>query len=314
MKLVIFPAMSQNEEAQVRAQAGANVVVNAPSEAAAEQAMNDADAFYGTITPPLLAAAGKLRWIQASRAGMEHYLFPELVARTDITLTNMAGIYNEPIADHAFGLVLAFANGFHVAFRNQARRVWDEAVPRVFLPEATLGVIGLGGIGTEVARRGKTSGMTVIATDARRTDRPPFVDELLPASGLPDLLARSDFVVICAPHTPETEGMIRRPQLETMKKTAYLINIGRGVIVSLVDLTVALEQGTIAGAGLDVFETEPLPADHPLWGRENVLLTPHTAGMSPKSSARRLAVLLENLRRFRAGEPLKNVVDKNQWF
>jgi len=135
-----------------------------------------------------------------------------------------------------------------------------------------------------------------------------------PPEGLHHVLAASDFVVICAPHAPETEKMIRRPQLQQMKRTAYLINIGRGVIVDLQDLTDALNAGEIAGAGLDVFEKEPLPSEHPLWGMENVLITPHVAGNADGLDERRLAVLIDNLRRFCAGEPVRNVVDKARWF
>jgi len=132
-------------------------------------------------------------------------------------------------------------------------------------------------------------------------------------NNLDDLLAQSDFVVIAAPHTPETYKLIQRRQLREMKTTAYLINVGRGVIVDLADLTAALQAGEIAGAGLDVFEVEPLPADHPLWGMANVIITPHTAAASPRIAERHLETLLDNLRRFVSGEPLRNVVDKKRW-
>src|SRR5205807_10116299 len=127
-------------------------------------------------------------------------------------------------------------------------------------------------------------------------------------------LSESDFVVIAAPHTPQTYKLFRRVQFQQMKRSAYLINIGRGAIVDIADLAAALEAGEIAGAGLDVFEIEPLPADHPLWRMENVIITPHVAGYSPRIAERHLAVLLENIRRFLHGEPLLNVVDKARWF
>ena len=128
-----------------------------------------------------------------------------------------------------------------------------------------------------------------------------------------DLLAEADFVVSCVPHTPETFKLINTDQLKQMKKTAYLINISRGVVVDLAALTAALEAGEIGGAGLDVFETEPLPADHPLWGMENVIITPHTAGAGPHTADRRVEVVTGNLRRFVTGEPVRNIVDKNRW-
>ena len=314
MKMLLYPAVPGDEFERVQAAAGDATVVNTDSEEAAAREVADADAFYGRISPSLFAAASKLRWVQAPIAGLEHYLFPEL-ARSDVVVTNMRGIYNDHIADHAWAFVLAFARGFHVYLRRQARGEWNPGgVPVVHLADATLGIIGLGGIGEEVARRGATSGMRVLAVDPRRTEKPAGVDELWPAGRLDGLLAQSDFVVLCTPHTPETEKMIRLPQLRRMKTSAYLINIGRGIVVDLADLTQALQGGTIAGAGLDVYETEPLPPDHPLWSMENVLLTPHTAGHAPHTAERRLNVLLANVRRFTAGEPLVNVVDKRQWF
>src|SRR5260370_2464364 len=157
--------------------------------------------------------------------------------------------------------------------------------------------------------------MRVVAVDPVATQAPAGVEAVWPVARLPDLLAASDFVVIAAPHTPETAKLFRRPQFRNMKRTAYVINIGRGAIVDLADLTAALEAGEIAGAALDVYETEPLPADHPLWKMgERVILTPHVAGYSPRIAGRHLAVLLDNIGRFVRGEPLRNVVDKTRWF
>ena len=155
--------------------------------------------------------------------------------------------------------------------------------------------------------------MTVLATDARRGEAPPGVAELHQPEALDALLPRADFVILTVPHTPETFKLIRRPQLRQMKLTAYLINVGRGVVVDLADLTAALQAGEIAGAGLDVFEREPLPGDHPLWKMPNAIITPHTAAASPRIAERHLGVLLDNLRRFVAGQPLHNVVDKQHW-
>ena len=156
--------------------------------------------------------------------------------------------------------------------------------------------------------------MKVIAADSDRTEPTEGVDLLLPASRMDELLTESDFVVICAPHTPDTEGLFDRDRIRKMKDDAVLINIGRGVIVKLDDLTAALEAGEIGGAALDVYEVEPLPSDHPLWQRDDVILTPHVAGFSPRIAERHLGVLLENTRRFAAGEELINVTDKRRWF
>ena len=156
--------------------------------------------------------------------------------------------------------------------------------------------------------------MRVLAVDPLRETAPAGVAALWRPDRLPDLLGQSDFVVIAAPHTPRTEKLFRRPQFRQMKRDAYLINIGRGAIVDLADLVAALQAGEIAGAALDVFETEPLPPDHPLWNFENVILTPHVAGYSPRIAERHLAVLLDNVRRFAADEPLRNIVNKAEWF
>lgn len=313
MRLVIYRPEGKSWAAVLRAVAPDVEIVEA-AEAEVPEALRTAEAFYGTIRPEWLAAAPRLRWIQTPIAGLEHAMFPELV-RSPVVLTNMRGIYSDHIADHAYALLLALARGLPQLMRRQARHEWSSRDLRVVhLPDATLGIVGLGGIGSELARRAKTSGMTVLAVDARPGDQPEWVDALWPVDRLRELLERSDFVAVCAPHTPETERLLNREKLSWMKPSAYLINVSRGVIVELAALTEALQTGRLAGAALDVFETEPLPADHPLWDMENVLITPHSAWLGPDSEARRLDVLRENLRRFVAGEPLLNLVEKARWF
>jgi phosphoglycerate dehydrogenase-like enzyme len=334
MKLVIHPPVEPERLARVVAAAGPMQVVNAADEAEALRHMGTADAFFGKVTPALLAAAGRLRWVQAPTASLEHYVFAELAAHPCV-LTNMRGLFSDVIADQVLGYVLCFARNLHRYVLQQARAEWApvggegarvpfatgpsvvNAIDRAHrhLGDCTLGVVGLGAIGTEVARRARAFGMRVRAVDPARTEAPPEVEALGPVEGLPDLLAWSDFVVIAAPHTPATAKMFRRPQFRQMKRSAYLINVGRGAIVDLADLTAALQAGEVAGAALDVFETEPLPAEHPLWGMgERVILTPHVAGYSPRIAERHLGVLLDNVGRFVRGEPLRNVADKERWF
>jgi phosphoglycerate dehydrogenase-like enzyme len=333
MKLVIHPPVDAPRLAKIREAAGAVTVVNAPDEAAAVREIADADGFYGKLTPPMLTAARRLRWVQAPTVSLEHYIFPELVAHPS-TLTNMRGIFSDVIADHVFGYVLCFARSFHVYVRNQMAGRWEpvggEAARSTFaagpgvvssidrahlhLADQTLGVVGLGQIGSEVARRGLAFGMRVLAVDPIQTRAPEGVAPVWKPERLAELLGASDFVVVAAPHTPETVKLFRRERFRQMKRTAYFINIGRGVIVDLADLTMALQAGEIAGAGLDVFETEPLPAGHPLWKMENVIITPHVAGASPRIAERQLGVLLDNVRRFAAGEPLTNVANKHSWY
>ncbi len=332
IKLVIHPPVDAERLAQIQA-AAAGRVVNAANPDEAAIALIDADAFFGRITPPLLKAATRLRWIQAPTASMEHYLFPELVAHP-ATLTNMRGLFSDCIADHVLGFITCFARNLHLYIRRQLEARWAPVggektrvgfeygagvttdIDRAHrqLAGATLGIVGMGGIGAEVARRGVACGMRVLGIDPIQTAAPPGVESLWRPNRLPELLAASDYVVIAAPHTPETNRLFRRAQFQQMKRSAYLINVGRGAIVDLADLCDALVAGEIAGAGLDVFETEPLPADHPLWQFENVIITPHLAGASPLIATRHLEVLLDNIRRFQTGEPLRNVVDKVRWF
>jgi phosphoglycerate dehydrogenase-like enzyme len=350
VKLVIHPPVEPERLRKIVEAAGAMAVVNAQDESEARAAIADAEAFFGKLTPDLLASARHLRWVQAPTASLEHYMFPALVEHPCV-LTNMRGLYSDVIADHVFGYILCFARNFHVYIRNQLEARWapvggkpEEAAPagagrtrgagqaeqqgfvtgpahvsavdrsHMHLADATLGVVGLGQIGSEIARRGLAFGMRVLAVDPVQTMAPPGVAALWRLERLPDLLRESDFVVIAAPHTPETVKLFRRPQFRQMKPTAYLINIGRGAIVDLGDLVAALRAAEIGGAGLDVYETEPLPADHPLWGMPNVILTPHVAGNSPRIAERHLAVLLDNVRRFARGEPLATPVDKRRWF
>jgi phosphoglycerate dehydrogenase-like enzyme len=333
MKLVIHPPVEAARLERIAAAAGPMEVVNAADEAAAVATVPDADAFFGKITPAMLAAARRLRWVQTATASLEHYVFPALVEHP-CTLTNMRGLFSDNIADQVMGYVICFARNLHTYVRNQMSAKWAPvggeaervgfatgpaqvtAIDRAHkhLGDLTLGVVGLGAIGWEVTRRALAFSMRVVAVDPLRQAAPEGVEALWRPERLADLLGQSDFVVIAAPHTPRTEKLFRRPQFRQMKRDGYLINVGRGAIVDLADLAAALEAKEIAGAALDVFETEPLPADHPLWRFENVILTPHVAGYSPRIAERHLGLLLDNVRRFVAGEPLQNVVNKAEWY
>jgi phosphoglycerate dehydrogenase-like enzyme len=284
----------------------------------AEQAIGHAEGAFGSIPPALLPRAEKLRWLQAPQAAPPAgYYYPELI-RHPVQITNFREIYNDHIGAHVMAFVLAFARGLQIYLPQQLRREWRpagrESGDVVHLPEATALIVGVGGIGGEVARLASAFGMRVIGIDERRGAPPPGVAELHRAAALDRLLPRADFVILTVPHTPETEGFMNRARFQRMRKTAFFINIGRGMTTRLDDLVAALRAGEIAGAGLDVFEQEPLPADHPLWTMPGVLLTPHTAGHGPYLDERRYEVLRDNCRRFAAGEELRNIVDKARWF
>lgn len=290
-------------------------LVFAEDEESAKQEIVDAEILFGRLTPELFKLARKLKWVQTPFASQEKHLFPEFI-ESDILLTNAAGIYNEEIADHVYALILAFTRQIPRFTRNQSKRYWE---PRTdfkvdYLSGKTLGVIGLGGIGGEVAKRAPCFGMRVVATRAHpERPKPDYVDQLWGPDGLNHLLAKSDFVVICTPETPRTRKMIGSHELKTMKRTAYVVNIGRGAVIELDALTQALKDKVIAGAGLDVFEIEPLPTDHQLWEMENVIITPHMASSTDIYPARRVDRFLDNLSRYLQGKPLKNIVNKKEW-
>lgn len=310
MKLLLYGRDVSGWLPRLREAAPHAVIETATSERDALSQIVDADAFFGTITPSLLAATTRLRWIQTPMAGLERYFFPALVEHP-VVVTNMRGTFEDRIPDHVMGFILCFARDLHTAIRSQLERRWAKGELRVVhLPASTLGIVGLGSIGYGVAQRAAAHGMRIVAVDPRREERPPEVAELWKPDRLDHLLRESDFVAVCAPETPETRGLFDAQKFALMKSSAFFINIGRGRIVKLDALVDALQQRKIAGAALDVFEIEPLPAEHPLWGMENVIITPHSAGVSAGTHDHRLDIFAENLRRFATGEPLVNVVDK----
>lgn len=335
LKFVIHPAVEPDRLAALVAEAPDATWINAPDEATAVAAMAGADALLGKLTPAMLAASDRLRWAQAFTVSLEHYVFPALVAHP-CTLTNMRGLFGDVIADQVLGYVICFARNLHTYIRHQVEHRWApvggegarvnnahgpgtvNAMDRatIHLATATMGVVGLGAIGAEIARRALAFGITVRGVDRHpdRVEAPEGVERVDGLDRLPELLAWSDFGVIAAPHTPETERLFDARLLAHLRPSSYLINIGRGAIVVLDDLVAALQAGQLGGAALDVFEREPLPPEHPLWSMPNVILTPHTAGYSTAIAPRHLEVVRGNVRRFVRGEPLQNVVDKALWF
>ena len=291
------------------------VVAEDPDHAA--RVIDSAEAAFGTIAPALLRQATRLRWLQAPQAAPPAgYYYPELIAHPAV-VTNFREIYNDHIGAHIMAFVLAFARGLDRYLPQQLRKEWRPApldTGVIHLPGAIALVVGVGGIGAEAARLAAAFGIRVIGVDGRRAEAPAGVVELHRPEALDSLLPRADFVILTVPHTPATEGFMNRARFRRMKPTAFFINIGRGMTTRLDDLVEALRAGEIAGAGLDVFEQEPLPAEHPLWTMPGVLITPHTAGHGPFLDDRRFEIFLDNGRRFLAGQPLRNVVDKSSWF
>ena len=258
-----------------------------------------------------LTADGDLRWIQSNSAGVEGFLEIPDLRDSDIVLTNAKIIQGPEIADHAFALLLNFTRNIK-AFNARMAEGWntDRELPMIELRGKTALVIGLGGIGTQIAQRAAAFGMTVLAVDPKDIPIHRDVAYVGKPDELDDLLPRADVVFSSVPHTPATEGMIGARQFELMKQDVYFINISRGKIVDTDALVAALQSGKVRAAGLDVTDPEPLPTGHPLWTMPNVTITPHLATISDRLEERRTALLRDNVTRFATGRPLRNVVDK----
>jgi len=292
-------------------------VVVADSEADVRREIVDADGAYGWVAPEVLPLAQKLRWLQNPNVGPHiGYYYKELINHP-LIVTNPRGIFNDHIGQHIMMFVLALARGLPYYMDAQREAHWDDNArksPYIDLTNATALIAGIGNIGHEAARLCHAFGMRVIGVDPRWEYEQSFVEKYQPAA-LDSILPEADFVIVAMPHTPETEGLWNAQRFARMKPTAYFINIGRGMTTKLDDLATALENGTIAGCGLDVFEIEPLPPEHKLWRLPNVLLTPHVASKDAVNiEERQFQILLDNTRRFAEGEPLRNVVNKALWY
>jgi len=307
MKVVIANA-SEEELQAVRAEFPAHEFVAVHEREQAPAAAADAEVYIGGwVTPDLVDAARHLKWVQTGAAGVNHLPLDRLRAH-GIVLTH--GNWAVPMADHLMGWVLAFSRAAPAFLRKQAAHEWAkwDSLPMRDLEGDTLGILGVGQIGRTLAPRAAAFGMRVIGI--RRTpEAVPGVAEMRGPEALDWLLAESDFLAICAPSTAATRHLIDAGALRKMKRTAVLMNVARGALVDEAALAEALRDGIIAGAALDVFETEPLPLESPLWDLPNVLITSHNAGSSAKNRPRYWAIITDNLRRYFAGEPLRNVVD-----
>jgi len=289
-------------------------VIRVDSEEEALAVMPEIEVVCGEITRNLFARRRKLAWIQSWGAGVDGLLYPELV-ESDVVLCSAKGFVGVHLADHAMALLLALTRGIHTAIRNPG---WDPRWPirdaSWELVDRTMGIMGLGGTGRELARRAAAFGMRVVAVDPEDVEVPPEVEACWGMDRFHALLEQSDVVAVCAPLTAETEGLFDRAAFARMPDHALLINVTRGRIVDETALLEALEGKQIGGAGLDVVPQEPLPGDHPLWKMENVVITPHTAGGSPNRDGRCVALFCENLRRYLDGRPLTSVIDKRKGY
>jgi len=274
----------------------------------------EAEVIYGSISPRnLISRAPKLRWIHTMLAGVDPFLNAD-IAHSPVILTKTRGIHGQ-ISELVFEMILMFAKQAPLYFRLKQEKRWQQfnTLP---LRSKTVGIVGLGSIGKDVARLAKAFGMRVVATrkSTKRVARSRYADMVLPGEQLQVLLSESDFVVLTLPLTAETKKLVGERELRTMKPTAYLINVARGSIVDEEALIRALSENWIAGAGLDVFATEPLPTDSKLWEFPNVIITPHIAGRVPNIDVIATELFCENLRRYLDGKKLLNVVDKKKGY
>jgi D-2-hydroxyacid dehydrogenase (NADP+) len=267
----------------------------------------------GWFPVAMLPEASHLRWFQQWAAGADWLLDHPQAAEMDFALTSTSGIHPIQMTEHTFAMLLALARELDQAVRLQERRQWIQPSQHEHLFELagkTMLLIGVGAIGERIARVAAAMDMRVLGVRRDPTLGAPAVEAMFGPHGLLDILPQADVVVLTVPLTAENRDMIGKPELRAMKSTAYLLNVGRGGTVDEVALAQALREGWIAGAALDVFETEPLPEDSPLWGLDRMIITSHYAGVTPHYNERALEVFLDNLDRYQAGERLRNVVDK----
>ncbi|OGO32517.1 MAG: hypothetical protein A2Z29_06915 [Chloroflexi bacterium RBG_16_56_11] len=280
-----------------------------------DQLLAEVEVIYGLIMPrDLLTRAPRLKWVQMMSAGVDRLARSE-VWKSQVLMTGVSGIHATPISEFVMLMMLMFAKRAPLFYKMKEKREWKRFPPTV-LRSKTVGIVGLGSIGREVARLSRAFGMRVIATrrSAKRVGRARYVDLLLPAAQLKQLLAESDFVIIATPLTPETRGLIGEEGLRAMKPTAYIINIARGSIIDEGALLRALDGKWIAGAGLDVTATEPLPPDSRLWDFDNVILSPHISGGMEDYMKRATSLFCENLKRYLAGKRLLNLVNRQRGY
>lgn len=315
MRIVLCYPVEPKHVAQIRALVPGHELVDAGQERIAVE-MHAADIFCGHAKVPVdweaVVAAGRLRWIQSSAAGLDHCLTPAVVA-SDITVTSASGVLADQVAEHGLALALALCRSLPVFFRAQQKREFIRR-PTRDLHHSTVVIVGFGGVGRRIADVLRPFKTRILATDMFPADKPDHVEALLPPDALQTLLLQADILYLAVPLTDVTRGMIDGRALSLMKPGAFLVNMARGPLVVEAELVAALERGHLAGAALDVTEVEPLPPASKLWDHPRVIITPHVAGQSARRIDDMTDFFCENLRRYLAGHPLLNLVDKRLGF
>ncbi len=282
------------------------------------QEIGDADAFIGSISPEMVRAGKNLKWVQITSAGAERVLHlsgGNDLRDSDIVLTNNQIVQGPEIADHAFAMLLAHTRNLLTYIEDRKVENWRrERFPGIELRGKTAVIVGMGGIGTQMATRAWAFGMHVIGVDPEDIPFIPFVDRVIKPDQINEVLPQADVVFMAVPHTPESHKMIGPSQFEAMKKGSYFIAVSRGGTYDLNSLVKALDSQRLAGAGVDVVDPEPLPKGHALWKFNNVIITPHIAGRSDVDQDRMLGTVKANIARFAEGKPLINVVNKQKGY
>jgi phosphoglycerate dehydrogenase-like enzyme len=279
----------------------------------------DADAYIGEITSREVRAGKNLKWVGVMSAGVERVLFPRdgtsALRDSNIILTNNKIVQGPEIADHALAMLLMLSRDLYILYRNDQQQLWNSrSFHGIELNGKTAVVLGVGGIGTQIAVRANAFGMMVIGVDTEDKPFVPFLKRVVKPDQLDDVLPQADVVFISVPDTPKSHKMMGAHQFELMKRNSYFIAVSRGGIYDINGLVKALDEKRLAGAGVDVTDPEPLPKGHALWKFENVIITPHIAGRSDRDTVRMVGTIKDNIRRFVEGKPLINVVDKQKGY
>jgi phosphoglycerate dehydrogenase-like enzyme len=309
------PTYTAAEIQQIQSQ-GKDVRITVPANAGElDRLLPEADVVFGAISPEMLAKAKNLRWLQATEGGVDSVLFPQLID-SKVVVTNGARVFAPPISETVIGMILSLTRGFNKYYIPQfEKRTWNAERNLVEIDGMTMGIVGLGGLGSATAVRAHYGfNMRILATDAKPMAKPVFVDTLREPGWFMEMVPQVDILVSAAPSTKETEAMFNEKVFRAMKKTAYFLNLSRGALVEESSLVRALQEGWIAGAGLDPARTEPLPSSHPYWDCPNLIITCHTAGFAPQRQIRLMGLLADNVRRYASGLPLMNVVDKQRGY
>lgn len=316
MRLVLCYPVQKKHLDQIAAAIPEADLINAGQEQIAKE-LSTADLFCGHAKVPVdwdaAVRAGRLQWIQSSAAGMDHCLVPSVIG-SDIVVTSASGVLADQVAEHTIAMVTGWCRNLPTFFRQQQTKTFVRQ-PTRDLHHATVGIVGLGGVGRRLAKLLSAFDTKILATDLFPLDKPDFVDQLLPADRLLEMAAKVDILILCAPLNQATKGMIGAEVLAAMKPHTLLANMARGALVVTSDLITAMESGHLAGAIMDVTDPEPLPPNNPLWEMPNVMITPHVAGQSARRIDNMTKLYCENLRRWKAGEPLINrLTDKRLGF